>query len=88
MPDSSFNLFVACYKSSYEEEAFSKKSKQNALKTNVHAYSVVVRNIKLLIVIQLYETRKTVLFVGKLSTQLKHVGRISSLSNVVDVIIK
>ena len=30
MPDSSFNLFVACYKSSYEEEAFNKKSKQNA----------------------------------------------------------
>ena len=30
MPDSSFNLFVACYKSSHEEEAFNKKSKQNA----------------------------------------------------------
>ena len=61
---------------------------QSPLNINVFPYSVVVRNIYLLIVIQLYKTRKTVLFVGKLSTQLKHVGRISSVSNVVGVIIK
>ena len=30
MPDSSFNLFVACNKSSHEEEAFNQKSTQNA----------------------------------------------------------